>query len=200
MEDVEMTSLFFCWWHQIFSDHPIAAEMTSEHELQEPGNLGEVLLENSSPLNYGRSENFGSENCLILFVSTYKHMCKMHQNDGQMIWGSQFSRLLRTSHFGDHKCGRRPRNHPGFAPFVRQSRETASRWSRRLEWYGWEPEAGWPVTHTSGNQWKKSGYSEIMVKTSSMWFWNNFSIFFGRCYQYMYRICKSTTTDAATCS
>ena len=149
-----MTSLFFCWWHQIFSDHPIAAEMTSEHELQEPGNLGEVLLENSSPLNYGRSENFGSENCLILFVSTYKHMCKMHQNDGQMIWGSQFSRLLRTSHFGGHRRGCRPRNRPGFAPFVRQSRETASRWSRRLEWYGWEPEAVEPVKHTSGNQCK----------------------------------------------
>ena len=53
--------------------------MTSEHELQEPGNLGEVLLENSSPLNLRKIGElrilYGLEPCLILFVSTRINTC-----------------------------------------------------------------------------------------------------------------------------
>ena len=154
-----MTSLCFCWWHQIFSDHPMFRGWDGlwarAPRAWEPGRgaVGELVTVESRKIGELRIL-YGFEPCLIFFVSTHKNMCKMHQNAGCSIWGSQFSRLLRTSHFGGHRRGCRPRNRPGFAPFVRQSRETASRWSQRLEWYGWEPEAGWPVTHTSGNQWK----------------------------------------------
>ena len=66
-----------------FTDHPMfsAAEMTSEHELQESGNLGET--QRNPSLKNGRLENFGSSkdpNLAGTLIFSFQPVKKQVQN------------------------------------------------------------------------------------------------------------------------
>ena len=110
-----------------------AAEMTSEHELQESGNLGET--QRNPSLKNGRPENFGSSkdpNLAGTLIFSFQPVKKQVQNAWK-CWMFRSPGSLKTSDFGGHRHGRRPRNHPGCAPSTGRPAETASCGRQRLE-------------------------------------------------------------------